>query len=193
MNEPVNPDQDDERYSHRTFIGRSSAFTEFHGGRSRRAPQSPPCRCGRVRCCLHRRGVPHIAVRARRLGMFHGRLVLPVFLVVRGLQMVVRRRLILRGRLKVRVVLAAMVGGRVLRSFAHVLLLAGVRASVEQAAHTCAGAITVPQVREMGGERVWCPQGVASVRYGRRFATAVMSLASRSTSRKSNNSAGVWL
>lgn len=77
--------------------------------------------------------------------MFHSRFVLPVFVMVRGLQMVVRRRLILRGRLKVRVVLAAVVGGRVQRSFAHVSLLAVVRALAEGVARTCVGATTMPQ------------------------------------------------
>jgi hypothetical protein len=52
--------------------------------------------------------------------VLHRRFVLPVLVVVRCLQMVMRGRLILRGGLKVRVVLATMVCRRVLKSFAHV-------------------------------------------------------------------------
>ena len=59
--------------------------------------------------CLGRELVSHASMPTRRLGVFHCRFVLPVLIVMRGLQVMMRRGLILRGRLKVVAVLAAMV------------------------------------------------------------------------------------
>ena len=61
-----------------------------------------------------------------RLGMFHRRFVLPVLIVMRGLQVMMRRGLILRCCLKVVAVLAAMVSACVLRLVAHESAPAGV-------------------------------------------------------------------
>ena len=55
----------------------------------------------------------HATVSTRSFGMFHRRFVLTVFFVMRGLQMVMRRSLILRRGLKVIAVLTAVVGASV--------------------------------------------------------------------------------
>ena len=58
--------------------------------------------------------MPHVAMGTRRLGMLHRGLVLPMLLMVRRLQVMMRSRLVLRCRLKVVAVLTTMIRAAVL-------------------------------------------------------------------------------
>lgn len=63
---------------------------------------------------------------ARRFGVLHRRLMLPVLIVMGGLQVMMRCSLILRGGLKMVAILAAMVSAGMLRLVAHDCVPGGV-------------------------------------------------------------------
>ena len=63
---------------------------------------------------------------ARRFGVLHRSLVLPVLIVMGGLQVMMRCSLILRGGLKMVTILAAMVSAGMLRLVAHDCVPGGV-------------------------------------------------------------------